>query len=182
MFILQYIFSCKFIYIFKHFFSEDDPKFIACKNKYCTSLTRDIIRPELIDNLYCSLACKMLDSKQVENVNKSGVQLNEDSPKECVIDRKTLLEKLKNRINIKRQSLPSCHPKKFIPNVQCDDPKKIEVPCTKPSTIIQSIDQKSTLQIIPKSVEDLSFKNTAPVSQVSIYDVYLEIFKFLFVK
>lgn len=103
----------------------------------------------------------MLDSKKTEILNKPPVveQPKEDPPKKIVIDRKKLLEKLKNRITKKKQSLSSCYPEKVTCEVQCDDPKVIEIPSSKTSNHYRIIEQQLSLnpsnQIIPKSVEEI---------------------------
>lgn len=113
----------------------------------------------------------MLDSKPVGTGNKSEEQTKEDTPKKPVIDRKKLLEKLKNRIHKRKQSLPSCHPEKVTRKVHCDKSKKIEIPCTKPSINVQSVIEKpspvSLHQIIPRSVEDMEgFRTNKQKSKV----------------
>lgn len=113
----------------------------------------------------------MLDSKQMGTGNKFGVKPIENQPKKPSIDRKKLLEKLKSRINKRKQSLPYCYPEKVTRKVRFIEPKRIEIPCSKPSMyvqpVIQNLSPESLRQIIPKSVEDIGFRINTKVSKVS---------------
>lgn len=56
---------------------------LSCKYEYCNIF---MYKPELIDNLYCSLECKRLDAKQTVTekelfINKSTVDLKHHSKK-----------------------------------------------------------------------------------------------------
>jgi len=86
-------------------FSEKRP-FVNCQYEYCGTLINE---PEMIDNLYCSLVCKKLDTKLRLATEKTVTipQPPEEPQKKPVIDRKLLLAKLKSRINKRKQSLPS---------------------------------------------------------------------------
>jgi len=86
-------------------YSEKRP-LIHCQYEYCGA---PINEPEMIDNLYCSLVCKKLDTKLRIATEKTVTiaQPPEEPQKKPVIDRKMLLAKLKSRINKRKQSLPS---------------------------------------------------------------------------
>jgi len=105
-------------------FSDDENsgQFISCHYEYCETI---VFEPELIDNLYCSLVCKSLDSKQISEKKSSNNRKKYTKPldKKSIIDRKLLLAKLENRINKRKQRLsPPCRRK--IP--RNDDSNEIE--------------------------------------------------------
>lgn len=79
---------------------------IHCQYEYCGT---PINEPEMIDNSYCSLVCKKLDTKLRLATEKTVTiaQPPEEPQKKPVIDRKMLLAKLKSRINKRKQTLPS---------------------------------------------------------------------------
>ncbi|KAE9542333.1 hypothetical protein AGLY_003460 [Aphis glycines] len=73
--------------------SESSDQLISCKYEYCDIL---LCKPESIDDLYCSLACKNLDLKKIskeENVIDKTTKLSKTSK----VDQKYLISKLENK-------------------------------------------------------------------------------------
>lgn len=102
-------------------FSEDDDKgqFVTCQNEFCDTL---VYEPELIDNLYCSYACKNSKQKDVETEEKTVV------PKKPPIDRKVLLARLattvtKNKTNKRKQTFVPSALEKVARNDDWDVPQ-----------------------------------------------------------
>lgn len=81
--------------------------FVRCEYEYCDTIA---YKPEMINQMYCSLGCKNLDTKlKLATKKPANEQPQEDTNKlkKPVIDRKMLLAKLRSRINKRKQSLPS---------------------------------------------------------------------------
>ncbi|XP_050435903.1 uncharacterized protein LOC126842792 [Adelges cooleyi] len=105
---------------------EDNDKmgqFVSCHYEYCDTLVHE---PELIDKLYCSLACKQMDSKGVvaieEPINEPEEVSIPIAPKKPIIDRQQLLAKLGNRIHKRKQQLTAPCPDKKGLNDSWDEP------------------------------------------------------------
>jgi len=64
-----------------------------------------VYEPELIDDLYCSLACKNLDKKQTVTEEEHIIDETSNLSKKPAVDRKQILKKLENRINKRKQLL-----------------------------------------------------------------------------
>lgn len=102
-------------------FLEDDDKgqFVTCQNEFCDTL---VYEPELIDNLYCSLACKNSKQKNIEAEEKPVL------PKKPPIDRKLLLAKLattvtKNKTNKRKQTFMPSGLEKMAKHDDWDEPQ-----------------------------------------------------------
>lgn len=126
-------------------FSEDDDKngqFNCCVYEYCDNIVHG---PELIDNLYCSLLCKKLDSKDVatEKPIKKPMEILKPS-KTPTIDRKELLAKLGNRIHKRKQSLTSSNSEKKLRNDDWDEFEQSE----NSRTELQSDENQSSLNSV----------------------------------
>jgi len=86
-------------------------QFISCKYEYCDTL---VYEPELIDDLYCSLACKNLDMKKIVTEEENVIDETTNLTKTSIVDRKHLLTKLENRINKRKQLLTTSCPKNSV--------------------------------------------------------------------
>lgn len=74
-----------------------------CEYEYCDTMTYGL---ELIDNMYCSLTCKKFNTKLMLATQKKPVvrfNLKKDDQKQPVVDRKMVLKKLKDKINIRKK-------------------------------------------------------------------------------
>jgi len=123
------------IIYFKNWCFTDDKnsgQFISCHYKYCETL---VFEPELIDDLYCSLVCKDLDSKKM--VSDNTISINNSSQKHTnplaerpMIDRRVLLAKLESRINKRKQVLSSSYyPEKISRNDDWEEMEQVENSC-----------------------------------------------------
>lgn len=92
---------------------EDDrsDQFISCKYEYCDTL---VYEPELIDDLYCSMACKHLDIKQTVTEEEHFINETSNQSDKAIVDRKNLLTKLENRINKRKQKLKTSCPDDMV--------------------------------------------------------------------
>lgn len=70
--------------------------------------------PELIDDLYCSLACKNLDIKQTVTEEEHFIDETSNTSEKTTVDRKNLLTKLENRINKRKQKLKTSCPEDMV--------------------------------------------------------------------
>lgn len=70
--------------------------------------------PELIDDLYCSLACKNLDIKKTVAEEEHFINETINLSDKTVVDRKNLLTKLENRINKRKQKLKTSCPEDMV--------------------------------------------------------------------
>lgn len=100
--------------VFKCMFSEtyESNRFISCHYQYCHTL---VYEPELIDDLYCSLACKNLHAQIVVIEDETTVDSEENinlTQKPEVIQ-KHLLSNLENITHKRKQLLTSPCPKKI---------------------------------------------------------------------
>ncbi|XP_029345307.1 uncharacterized protein LOC100164434 isoform X2 [Acyrthosiphon pisum] len=93
--------------------NEDDTsdQFISCKYEYCDTL---VYEPELIDDLYCSLACKNLDIKKTVTEEEHFINETSNLSDKTIVDRKNLLTKLENRINKRKQKLKTSCPEDIV--------------------------------------------------------------------
>lgn len=95
--------------------SSKSNKLVACQNEHCDAM---VFEPELIFNLYCSMDCS----------KNSGDKINfEPSPQKPKLDRKMVLQKLKNRIRERRKNtLLTLEPGQIAADVNLNIPKPLE--------------------------------------------------------
>ncbi|XP_050533446.1 uncharacterized protein LOC126901179 isoform X2 [Daktulosphaira vitifoliae] len=114
----------------------DDNHFVSCHYEYCDTLVHKL---ELIDNLYCSFACKKLDfNKNIEESATVQEAPFSSLPLKPKIDRQQILTKIGNRIIHKRKQLltpPS--PDKRTVNDGWDEPF-FDSSCSEPPNDILS--------------------------------------------
>ncbi|CAH1736525.1 unnamed protein product [Aphis gossypii] len=91
--------------------NDTSDQFISCKYEYCDTL---VYEPELIDDLYCSLACKNLDLEKIRTEEENVVDKTTNLSKTSTVNRKHVLSKLENRINKRKQLLTSSCPDDLI--------------------------------------------------------------------
>lgn len=161
-------------------FSEDEKsvKFVSCLYEYCDTLVHE---PELIDNLYCSVACKKLNSKQMVDTEPIRQEKTEpivdliqheeiiNVPKRPVIDRKQLLAKLENRINKRKQLLTSSRSEKMARNNDWDELEQFENSCNEPPSMdeIQSLNSPCRV-----TTPELDEENGDIIFDLKVYFVY----------
>jgi len=109
-------------------------KFIPCKyHEYCNTLVDE---PELlIDDLYCSLACKNRDKKQTVPEEEHFIDETVNETQKTTVNLNQIFTKLDNRINKRKQLLKtSCteraveenYNRKELSMILCCEPSKEE--------------------------------------------------------
>lgn len=139
------------IYLIFLFSDDTSNQFISCKYEYCDTL---VYEPELIDDLYCSLACKNLDKKQTVTEEEPIIDETSNLSKKPAVDRKHLLTKLEDRINKRKQLLStSCSADMIKENEDLN--KQILNFFNKPSKEENQSPIKSSLSISsPEAIDD----------------------------
>lgn len=107
----------------------------TCEYEYCDT---SILGIELIDNMYCSETCKKFNTKLMIAQEKTPVvrkKIDTEIQKKPVIDRKTILSTLREKINLRKKSKQSLRPEKISQIDYIEHEKKsktIQAICERP--------------------------------------------------